>query len=127
MELQSRIWMVLAALSGMMAVAAGAFGAHGVTDPQARAWLQTGAQYQLTHALAVFACVLLWRLGGGGAQIAAWLFLAGSLVFAATLYLMALGAPRILGAVTPVGGALLILGWAALAWTALVGARSTLV
>jgi uncharacterized membrane protein YgdD (TMEM256/DUF423 family) len=127
MELQARTWMVLAALSGLMAVAAGAFGAHGVADPQAKSWLQTGAQYQLIHALAVFACVMLWRLGGTTAQIAAWLFLAGGLLFAGSLYLMALGAPRALGAVTPVGGVLLILGWAALAWTALAGARSTLV
>lgn len=127
MELQARTWMVLAALSGMMAVAAGAFGAHGVADPQAKSWLQTGAQYQLIHALAVFACVMLWRLGGTTAQIAAWLFLAGALIFAGSLYLLALGAPRVLGAVTPFGGVLLILGWAALAWTALVGARSTLV
>ena len=127
MEVQARTWMVLAALSGLMAVAAGAFGAHGVADPQAKSWLQTGAQYQMVHALAVFACVMLWRLGGTTAQIAAWLFLAGGLLFAGSLYLMAFGAPRILGAVTPVGGVLLILGWAALAWTALAGARSTLV
>ena len=127
MELQARLWMVLASLSGLMAVAAGAFGAHGASDPQARSWLQTGAQYQLTHALAVFACVLLWRLGGSMAQFAAWLFLSGGLLFAGSLYLMALGAPRGLGLVTPVGGGLLILGWAALAWAAASGARSTLV
>ncbi len=127
MELQARVWMVLASLSGLVAVAAGAFGAHGVSDPQAKAWLQTGGHYQLVHALAVFACVMLWRLGGGTAQIAAWLFLVGAAVFSGTLYAMAFGAPRWLGAVTPVGGVLLILGWAALAWTALVGARSTLV
>ena len=127
MELQARIWMVLASLSGAMAVAAGAFGAHGASDPQAKAWLQTGAQYQMIHALAVFACFVLWRLGGSGAQIAAWLFIAGSLVFSGTLYLMALGAPRILGAVTPVGGVMLIAGWIALAWTAFIGERSTVV
>ncbi len=123
MDVQARTWMVLAALSGLMAVAAGAFGAHGVADLQAKSWLQTGAQYQMIHALAVFACAMLWRLGGTTAQIAAWLFLAGGLIFAGSLYLMALGAPRILGAVTPVGGVLLILGWAALAWTAFAGAR----
>ena len=127
MELQARIWTVLASLSGLMAVAAGAFGAHGVSDPQAKAWLQTGAQYQLAHALAVFACFALWRLGAGSAQIAAWLFLAGGLIFSGTLYLMALGGPRSLGAVTPIGGVLLLLGWGVLAWAAAVGARSTLV
>ena len=127
MELQPRVWMVLASLSGLMAVAAGAFGAHGVSDPQAKSWLQTGAQYQLIHALAVFACVMLWRLGGTAAQVAAWLFLAGGLLFAGSLYLMALGAPRLLGVVTPIGGVLLLLAWGALAWTALAGARGTLV
>jgi uncharacterized membrane protein YgdD (TMEM256/DUF423 family) len=127
MELQARIWMGLAALSGLMGVAAGAFGAHGASDAQAKAWLQTGAQYQLIHALAVFGCFALWRMGAGSAQLAAWLFLAGGFIFAGTLYLMAIGGPRILGAVTPVGGVLMILGWAVLAWTALMGARTTLV
>jgi uncharacterized membrane protein YgdD (TMEM256/DUF423 family) len=126
MELHARIWTALAALSGLMAVAAGAFGAHGVSDPQAKAWLQTGAQYQMIHALAVFACLVLWRLGAGSAQLAAWLFLCGGFIFASTLYLMALGGPRVLGAITPIGGALMILGWAVLAWAAFVGARSTL-
>jgi uncharacterized membrane protein YgdD (TMEM256/DUF423 family) len=127
MEPQTRVWMVLASLSGMAAVGAGAFGAHGAADAQAKAWLQTGAQYQMIHALAVFACVMLWRAGGAGAQAAAWLFLGGSLIFSGTLYLMALGAPRILGAVTPIGGVMLIAGWAALAWAAFVGGRGTLV
>ncbi len=127
MELQPRIWMVLASLSGLIAVAAGAFGAHGVSDPQAKSWLQTGAQYQLLHAVAVFACVMVWRLGGGGAQISAWLFLVGGLVFSGSLYLMAMGGPRGLGAVTPIGGVMFIAGWAVLAWTAAMGARGTLV
>ena len=127
MEPLARVWTTLAALSGLMGVAAGAFGAHGVSDPQARALLQTGAQYQLIHALAVFACFALWRIGAGSAQLAAWLFLAGGFIFATTLYLMALGGPRVLGAVTPIGGVLMILGWAVLAWTAAMGARGTLV
>ena len=127
MELQARIWLTLAAVGGLIAVAAGAFGAHGVCDPQARAWLQTGAQYQLIHVLAVFACFVLWRLGAGAAQAAAWMFLAGGFVFAGTLYAMALGGPRWLGAVTPIGGVLMIGGWATLAVAAAFGARSTLV
>ena len=127
MELPARIWMVLASLSGLIAVAAGAFGAHGVADPQAKGWLQTGAHYQLVHALAVFACVMLWRLGGTTAGLAAWLFLAGGFIFSATLYAMALGGPRILGAVTPIGGVLLILGWAVLAWTAFSGAKPNVI
>jgi uncharacterized membrane protein YgdD (TMEM256/DUF423 family) len=109
-----RLLTALAALSGFIAVAAGAFGAHGVAAPQAKAWLQTGAQYQMVHALAVFACLQLWR-GRRMAGVAAWLFLAGSAIFAGTLYAMALGGPRILGAVTPLGGLMLLGGWAVLA------------
>ena len=127
MELQPRLLMALAALSGLMAVAAGAFGAHGVADPDAKAWLQTGGHYQLAHALAVFACILVWRQGASAALVPAWLFLAGGLIFSATLYLMAVGGPRWLGAVTPIGGVLMIAGWAVLAWAALFGTRGTLV
>ncbi len=127
MELQPRIWMTLAALSGLMGVAAGAFGAHGVSDAQAKTWLQTGAQYQMIHAVAVLGCFALWRIGAGSSQLAAWLFLAGGFIFAVTLYLMALGAPRWLGAITPIGGVLMIMGWAVLAWAAAMGARSTIV
>ena len=116
---------MLAALWGLMAVAAGAFGAHAASDPQAKAWLQTGAQYQLTHALAVFACLAVYRAWASpAAPIAAWLFLVGALLFAGSLYLMALTGARALGAVTPVGGVLLLLGWAVLAWAALAGTRS---
>jgi uncharacterized membrane protein YgdD (TMEM256/DUF423 family) len=126
MTMQARIMLALAALSGLMAVAAGAFGAHGVADPQARGWLETGGHYQLVHALAVFAAFVLWRQGARDARLAAWLFLAGGFIFSGTLYLMAAGAPRWLGAVTPVGGVLMIAGWALLAWAALMGARNTL-
>jgi uncharacterized membrane protein YgdD (TMEM256/DUF423 family) len=127
MELQPRLVMALAALSGLMAVAAGAFGAHGVSDPQAKAWLQTGGHYQLAHALAVFACILVWRHGASSALVSAWLFLAGALVFSGTLYLMGLGGPRWLGAITPIGGVLMIVGWLVLAWSAFFGTRGTLV
>ena len=52
-------WLALAAVNGLMAVAAGAFGAHGVSDPQVKDWLRTGAQYQLAHAVAGLACFAL--------------------------------------------------------------------
>jgi uncharacterized membrane protein YgdD (TMEM256/DUF423 family) len=78
--------------------------------------------------VAVFAAFGLWRMAGGGApMVSAWLLLAGSALFSGTLYAMALGAPRWLGAATPIGGALLLAGWAALAWAAATGARSELV
>ena len=121
-----RLELVLAALWGLMAVAAGAFGAHAASDPQAKAWLQTGAQYQMIHALAVFAAFVIWRTSPGApaAPLAGWLFLVGALVFAGSLYLMALTGARALGAVTPIGGVLLLAGWAVLAWAAFAGARS---
>ena len=100
---------LLAALSGALAVAAGAFGAHGASGP-AVDWLKTGAQYQLLHAVAALAIL---RLDAKGP---ATLFLAGAAIFAGSLYLMALGLPRWLGAVTPIGGVLLIAGWLWLAW-----------
>ncbi|MEI9851384.1 MAG: DUF423 domain-containing protein [Sphingomonas sp.] len=103
-----RLVTILAALSGAVAVAAGAFGAHGAQG-QAAEWLRTGAQYQLIHAVAALVAVRM------EARWSAWMFVGGAAVFAGTLYLMALGLPRWLGAVTPLGGTALIAGWACLA------------
>lgn len=108
-----RALVVLAALSGALAVAAGAFAAHGASG-KAADWLRTGAHYQLIHALAVLGAV-----GRPGGRKASWMFVVGGAIFAGTLYAMAMGAPIWLGAVTPIGGALLILGWLALALAAL--------
>jgi len=101
----------LAAIAGAMAVAAGAFGAHAASGTAVR-WLQTGAQYQMVHAVAALAAVSLQR-----GRIAAILFLVGGFIFAGSLYAMAFGAPRTLGAVAPIGGATLIAGWLALIFT----------
>jgi uncharacterized membrane protein YgdD (TMEM256/DUF423 family) len=110
----------LAGLSGLLAVAIGAFAAHGVTDPQMKDRLRTGGQYQLPHAAAVFACFTVHRAGGGrAARVAAWLFLAGAVLFSGSLYLLAATGVRALGAITPVGGLLLMAGWATLAWAGL--------
>lgn len=100
---------MLAALSAAIAVAAGAYGAHGAAGKAAE-WLRTGAMYQLVHAVAVLS------LGRGGTARA--LLLLGSAIFAGTLYAMAFGLPRWLGAVTPIGGGLMIIGWL---WLALRG------
>ena len=94
---------MLAALSAALAIAAGAFGAHAAMPPAVE-WLRTGGTYQLVHAVAAIAVAPLHRPS-------AWLLLAGAAVFAISLYLMALGAPRGFGAVTPIGGALMIAGW----------------
>jgi uncharacterized membrane protein YgdD (TMEM256/DUF423 family) len=105
-----------AAVSGAVAAMAGAFGAHGASGHAAE-WLRTGAQYQMVHAVAALAILSRFpRIAG------AWL--AGGGLFAATLYLMALGGPRWLGAVTPIGGLVMIGGWIALAWVAFRGAYS---
>ena len=96
-----------AALGGLLAVALGAFGAHGISDPQARAWIATGAGYGLAHAVAA-----LWAADRH--QLAAALLAAGGLLFAIALYVMALGGPRWLGMVAPVGGTLMLAGWAVL-------------
>lgn len=95
---------VLAALSGAVAIAAGAFGAHGASG-QAAEWLRTGGTYQLIHAVAVLVAIQS-RANGPG-----WAMLGGAALFAATLYAMALGGPRWLGAVTPIGGLAMIVGW----------------
>lgn len=100
---------ILAAVSAALAVAAGAFGAHAAAGAQQAEWLRTGGMYQLVHAVAALAIM-------GTARGPAITLLAGSALFAATLYAMALGAPRWLGAITPIGGTLLMAGWLWAAW-----------
>lgn len=99
----------LAALSAALAIAAGAFGAHRFAGQQAD-WLRTGGLYQLIHAVAVLALVRT------ATPFALWAMLGGAALFAGTLYAMAFGAPRWLGAVTPIGGTLMIAAWLWLAW-----------
>ena len=105
--------LALAALSGAIAVMAGAFAAHGASS-RAAELLRTGALYQLVHAVAAVA--VMGHPRGRGAAI---LFVAGGALFSATLYAMAFGAPRWLGAVTPLGGLAMIAGWLLLALAAL--------
>ena len=119
MRWNTRLWTTLAAISGGLSVAAGAFAAHGVADPTARDWLRTGATYEMTHALATLACAFLVTIGATRARLAPVLFLTGSALFSGSLYAMALGAPRWLGAVTPIGGVLFLAGWGVLAWAAM--------
>ena len=104
----------IAAVSGAVAIVAGAFGAHGA-EGRAVEWLRTGSQYQLLHAVAALVALQM------GARGPAWCFVVGAAVFAGTLYAMAEGAPKWLGAVTPAGGLMMIAGWAWLAWVAFRG------
>ena len=100
----------VAALSGAIAIMAGAFAAHGASG-SAIEWLKTGAFYQLIHAVAVISIV-----ERDGHKMPAILFLLGACIFSTSLYLMALGAPIWFGAITPIGGVLMIMGWIMLAY-----------
>jgi uncharacterized membrane protein YgdD (TMEM256/DUF423 family) len=111
----------LAALSAVTAIAVGAAAVHGVTDPLAKSLLQTGVQFQLPHAIAVFA-LLGWR-DTAAVRGGAWALLIGSLIFAGTLDGLALGAPRWFGAITPIGGSAMLLGWLWLALAPFVPRR----
>jgi uncharacterized membrane protein YgdD (TMEM256/DUF423 family) len=111
-----RTWTGLAAISGLLAVAFGAFAAHGLAQAKPIEWLHTGSQYQMVHALAVFAALALHRAGAKGMGLVAGLFLVGTALFSGSLYAMALGGPRLLGAITPLGGLSFMAGWALMAW-----------
>ncbi|WOR16100.1 DUF423 domain-containing protein [Hyphomonas sp. FCG-A18] len=110
----------LAALAAFLAVALGAFGAHGLegkVDAKAMSWWQTATFYLLPHAIAAFAIGLSGR--SGLIQIGGLVLLLGALLFAATLYAMTLGAPRWFGAITPIGGVAMLTGWALVAFAAM--------
>lgn len=113
-----------AALIGFCSVAFGAFGAHaldGRLTAESAEWWHTATLYGLTHAAAALAA----GLSGRGGKIAAggWMLVAGAAIFAGTLYAMALGAPRWLGAVTPVGGISMLAGWVMIGLGGIASAR----
>lgn len=116
-------WLAVSGASGFLAVALGAFGAHGlqarlaeVADGAKRlSWWQTAAQYHVAHALAL-GLVALLVAQAPRARYAGVAFVLGTLLFSGSLYAMALGGPRWLGAVTPLGGLGFLTGWAILAW-----------
>jgi uncharacterized membrane protein YgdD (TMEM256/DUF423 family) len=109
----------LGALSALLAVAAGAFGAHALRDrlaPDLLTVFETGARYQMYHALALILTGLeLERSDARALRAAGWLFVAGTLVFSGSLYALALSGVRVLGAVTPLGGVAFMAGWVAFA------------
>lgn len=116
-------WLFLAALLGGLAVVLGAFAAHGLArtlDARMIAIFETGARYQMYHALAMGLAALAARGQASKlAGIAAGLFLAGILLFSGSLYLLALTGITALGMITPLGGLCLIAGWTTLALSAL--------
>jgi len=113
-----RNWMTLAAVGGFVAVAMGAFAAHGMRDPRAQELLRTGASYGFMHAMATLACATFMQVGARRARLAPAFFLGGSVLFSGSLYALAFGAPRWVGAITPIGGLLFLAGWLVLAWAA---------
>ncbi|MGH6828390.1 MAG: DUF423 domain-containing protein [Rhizomicrobium sp.] len=110
-----RPWLGIAAISGGLAVLAGAFAAHGLSGQLSTASLsvfETGARYHMVHSLALAVSAL------AGARRATVLFLVGIFLFSGSLYLLALTGADWLAWITPVGGVSLVAGWAALAWAA---------
>lgn len=117
-----------AGVLGLLGVAAGAFGAHALRDAVPARDLEiwrTAAHYQQLHAVVLIGVAILGaRRWTRALQVAAIAFTVGILIFAGTLDAMVLGGPRILGAITPIGGLSLMAGWAALASFALSRARA---
>lgn len=106
-------WISIAALNLAIAVALGAFGAHGlkaIVSSQQLEWWQTATLYWFIHGLGLLLVGILIRLNYT-TQTTAWLLQIGVIIFAGSLYAMTLGAPRWFGAITPIGGVLMIAGW----------------
>jgi uncharacterized membrane protein YgdD (TMEM256/DUF423 family) len=122
-------FIALGAVLAFVAVAAGAFGAHALATrltPDRLAVYETAARYQMYHALAIVAVGLAaFHWSSTLLSAAGWAFAMGVLVFCGTLYAIAFGAPRWLGAVTPLGGLAFLAGWALLVAAALSDPRST--
>jgi uncharacterized membrane protein YgdD (TMEM256/DUF423 family) len=117
------VWLLVGAVNGFLAVAVGAFGAHGLegrVDARAIEIFNTGAHYHLIHALATVAAALAARgAAAGRANIAALLFTVGALLFSGSLYFMVLAGSKALVLATPLGGVCFLAGWSMLALAAL--------
>jgi uncharacterized membrane protein YgdD (TMEM256/DUF423 family) len=115
-----RVFIFIGGLSGFLAVAAGAFGAHALRQKLPADMLsvfETGARYQMYHAFALLA--VAWvaaRWPGPVIHLAGWCFVAGTVLFSGSLYLLAFTDTHWIGAITPLGGLAFLLGWLALAW-----------
>jgi uncharacterized membrane protein YgdD (TMEM256/DUF423 family) len=118
-------WFATGALLAGLGVVLGAFGAHGLkarVGPEMLAVFETGVRYHLIHALGLIAVAFgLSRWPNAFVGAAAWLFVAGIVIFSGSLYVMTLTGARWLGAITPLGGLSFILGWVLLAVGALRG------
>jgi uncharacterized membrane protein YgdD (TMEM256/DUF423 family) len=113
-------WLLVAAINGFLAVAFGAFAAHGLSgriDAHALDTFKTGANYHMYHALALGLAAMTGRSPQTNA--AAWFFLIGIVLFSGSLYLLAVTGIRTLGIITPFGGLSFLIGWALLGWAAM--------
>ena len=115
-----KFFFIAGAASAFIGVAAGAFGAHGLKnrlDADMMAVFEVGVRYQMYHAFALMA--VAWAVGrwpGGTGNLAGYLFIAGTVLFSGSLYVLSLSGIRWLGAVTPIGGLAWLAAWACLAW-----------
>ena len=118
-----KTFLLLGAVAAFLAVALGAFGAHGLRGrltPEMLAVFQTGVQYHMYHALAlILVSGIMGRVTGRLIQTAGWCFAAGIVVFSGSLYALATTGVTILGAITPIGGLFFLIGWACLAFAAI--------
>ncbi len=119
MNRQSRLFLITGAASALLAVVLGAFGSHGLEDrltADLMAIYQTGNTYHFYHSFALLAVgFAALHIDGRMLPASGWCFAAGILFFSGSLYLLAVTGVRVLGAITPVGGVLFIVGWALLA------------
>jgi uncharacterized membrane protein YgdD (TMEM256/DUF423 family) len=117
-----QVFFVVGSFSALVAVALGAFAAHGLRgrlSPDMLNTFEVGVRYQMYHALALLAVAwAITRWPGASASAAGWLFVAGTVLFSGSLYVLTLTGVRWLGAITPFGGVAFLLGWLALAWSA---------
>ena len=134
MIMSATLWLKIGAIWGFLAVSMGAFGAHGLQErfqslgalsagrpaEYYEARFHTAAQYHMYCALAILVVGLVTATGRGGMalQVSGWSFLLGSLIFSGTLYALSTTGHRWLGAITPIGGLLMLVGWIALAMAA---------
>lgn len=117
-----KLWIALGALNAFISVAAGAFGAHALKtrlDAYSQGIFETGARYQMYHALALVLIGLLAAVRPT-AQVnpAGWAMLLGIVLFSGSLYALALSGVKVLGAITPLGGVSFLVGWTLFAWAA---------
>ena len=138
--MNASFWLRTGAIWGFLAVAMGSFGAHGLRErfeslgslagglstERLQANFQTGVHYQMYCAFAMLAVGLMAQAGRGGGALdaAGWLFLAGSIVFSGSLYILCITGEKKLGMITPIGGVAMLAGWIALAIAAGASSKS---